>query len=576
MENITDYFDILLKKCIISAYPLTEPSISKYSISYGSKTDYQFNQINALAKTLNLDNNIISSTIHNKLFEHDIIESVKTIVINNQLILTINVESSYLEKMINKLYLEKTSVPKISGLTSTSVLIDFSSPNVAKEMHVGHLRSTIIGESLCRVFEYVGCDVKRVNHIGDWGTQFGMLIAYVKKNNVKVEENGLKELMSMYKESRKLFDADPEFKKLAHMETVRLQQGSQDNIDIWKNICQISMASFNKIYEQLGTHAEVLGESFYQDRMVQLVKDLKDKLVDSDGMVVLFPKGFKIPYILVKSDGGFTYDTSDLAAARYRLLEQKVDQVIYVIDSGQQQHMEMLFQVVNELGWSNDKLKYVGFGLVLGSDGKKLKTRCGETIRLQDLLDLANDHAKNVTTNLAKKNHPDWDGPMIEMISKKIAINCIKYADLCNPRLSNYKFDLKKMINHKGNTAVNLMYALARCKGIIRKIPNLDEVIKGDIIIDSVDSKNLVFKLLCFPDTINNAIKHLAPNHLCNYLYELVELLTKFYEKNRCIEFDDHQQIVHIYQHRIRLINLVIGIMSKLFYLIGLEHVEQI
>ncbi|XWV26945.1 arginyl-tRNA synthetase [Tupanvirus soda lake] len=579
MDNITEQINQLLKKSIASCFNIFEFELSKFTVHRGSKSDFQFTQTNAIAKLLDLSADEISQKLYQKIKESELVESVEIVKTEKQIFIIFNVNRKYLQNIINNINenvitKQELPPPKISNLPK-NVLIDFSSPNIAKEMHVGHLRSTIIGESLCRTFEYCGSNVKRVNHIGDWGTQFGMLIAYIKKHNIT--DYDLPMLMTMYKESRKLFDTDKDFNRTAHDETVKLQQGDEINISLWKNICDISMASFNEIYDQLQTHAEIKGESFYQPYMIKLVEELQPKLITSDGMKILFGSGIKVPMIIVKSDGGFTYDTSDLAAVKYRIEEEEADLVVYVVDSGQQQHFEVLFKVVSELGWVNkNKLQHVGFGLVLGSDGKKLKTRSGETVRLKDLLDQAYEHSWKITNDLAKERHPDWDKPMIDVVSRKIAINCIKYADLSNPRLSNYKFSIEKMINLKGNTAVYLMYALARCKAILRKVPNINTILPGEIIIDNDESRNLAFKVCKYTDTINNTIEQLQPHHLCNYLYDLVGLLTKYYDKNRCIEFDNNGDIVHIYEHRIRMVNLVMILISKLFDLIGLEHIEQL
>ncbi|XWV25607.1 arginyl tRNA-synthetase [Tupanvirus deep ocean] len=579
MENITEQINSLIKKSIASCFQLLELEFSKFKVHRGNKTDFQFTQTNAIAKILGLSPDEIAQKIYQKLNESEFLESVEIVKTDKQIFITFNVNKKYLQSVINdinKNVISKQELPppKIPNLPNT-VLIDFSSPNIAKEMHVGHLRSTIIGESLCRTFEYCGSNVKRVNHIGDWGTQFGMLIAYIKKN--KITDYDLPMLMTMYKESRKLFDTDTDFNRVAHHETVKLQQGDVTNIALWKNICDISMASFNKIYEQLQTHAEIKGESFYQPYMMKLVEELQPKLIISDGMKILFGSGIKVPMIIVKSDGGFTYDTSDLAAVKYRVQEEKADLIVYVVDSGQQQHFEVLFKVVSELGWvKQNQLQHVGFGLVLGSDGKKLKTRSGETLRLQDLLNHAYEHSWKVTNDLAKEKHPEWNKTMIEIVSKKIAINCIKYADLSNPRLSNYKFSVEKMINLKGNTAVYLMYALARCKAILRKVPNIETILPGEIIIDNEESHNLAFKVCKYGEIINDTVEQLQPHHLCNYLYDLVGLLTKYYDKNRCIDFDNNGDIVHIHEHRIRMVNLVMILISKLFDLIGLEHIDQI
>ncbi len=578
MNIVIQIFNQIISNCIKESFPDTNFDMTKCIVHRGIKTDYQFNQINALAKKLNSSNEIIAEKIHNCLFTNDLIEFVETIQLNGQYVITFNMKKDLLESIVNTFYQSMLSIgtvpkPNIHSLPTT-VVIDFSSPNIAKEMHVGHLRSTIIGESLCRIFEYAGCTVKRVNHIGDWGTQFGMLIAYIKKYTIS--QYNLGDLMHMYKESKKIFDSDNDFNIQAHIETVKLQQGDHENIQLWKKICEISLASFNDIYQQLQTHADVRGESFYQPLMIKLVDDLADKLNDSNGMKVLFGNN-RVPMIITKSDGGFTYDTSDLAALKYRITEEKADLIIYVVDLGQKQHFDTLFDVAVQLEYANkNQLKHVGFGIVLGPDGKKLKTRSGETVLLRDLLNLAYDHSNKITNALAKKKHSHWDEEMVDSVSKKIAINCIKYADLSNPRQNDYKFSTEKMINDKGNTAVYLMYALARCNAILRKVPNITDIVNGKIIIDNNDARNLVFKIVKYSEILNDTIQQFSPHYLCNYLYELVGTLTKFYEKNRCIEFDNNQNITFIHEHRIRLIYLVKNLISKLFDLIGLEHIEQI
>ena len=579
MENITEIITDQFQKTLSLLYDKDNLDITKYILYRGSKSDYQFNQIYALAKNLDMTIDDIANNLCTELVKNTIFGSVEIVKTDKQIFILINVSIAYLQELINAMYRsvitnKSLPIPAIKSLPK-SVIIDFSSPNIAKEMHVGHLRSTIIGESLSRIYEFCGSNVKRVNHIGDWGTQFGMLIAYIKKYNKT--DYTLADLMIMYKESRKLFDTDQSFNKDAHIETVKLQKFDIENINIWRKICDISMEAFNKIYQELCTHADLCGESFYQDKMELLVKELDSKLTYNDGMKVFFVSGYDVPLIIMKSDGGFTYDTSDLAAIKYRLLDMKANQVIYVVDSGQQLHFQLIFQAAKDLGWSSmSQLKHAGFGLVLGPDGKKLKTRSGDTIRLQDLLDQAFDHAKVITASLAKERHPEWDDKMIEVVAKKISFNCIKYADLSNPRQNNYKFSFEKMLNLKGNTGVYLMYALARCKAILRKTPDLHKIIEGDLILDTIEAKQLSFKLIKYCEIINDSVEQLAPHHLCNYLYDLVGLLTKFYDKNRCIEFNNNNEIINVNGHRIRLIYLVMMVISKFFELIGLEHIEQI
>lgn len=545
-------------------------------------SNFQFGQVGAIAKILNSNRYIVGQTLYDSLLLHDMVETVSIIDKKNQSFIIFSVKTYVLQNYINNftvpIFISSVNLP-------ATILVDYSSPNLAKEMHVGHLRSTIIGDSICKLLEYGGATVKRVNHVGDWGTQFGMLIAYIKQHNIILDDLSLDKLMDMYKHARVSFDTDINFKNASHIETVSLQQGNEENMNIWNIVKNISLCGFNHIYKQLNiTNLEVKGESFYQPYMIDLMKDLDNVMKDSDGMKIMFAKNQSLPYILMKSDGGFTYDTSDLTAAKYRLQEEKVnhtkiDQVIYVVDSSQKQHFDALIQLTLDLGWAKEnQLKYVGFGMVLGPDGKKIKTRSGQAAKLQSLLDDAYNYALNTTININNdKNKGDknknYKNINIEELSNKIAINCIKYADLSNPRLSDYKFNLDKMINVKGNTAMYLMYTMARCKSVVRNAPDSND---EQLILESQEATHLATVILNYHDTICLAITQLSPHYLCNYLYELAGTVTKYYEKHRCIDYDKHGNIIHIHQHHINMIKLVIKIFTKLFYLIGLEEVEQI
>jgi arginyl-tRNA synthetase len=569
--------------------------------------------------------------------------STKNIFIN------IILDSQSVTKVLNEIFSVVCEFDyRIQEPNNVRVIVDYSSPNIAKEMHVGHLRSTIIGESIRRIFEFNGYKVHGVNHIGDWGTQFGMLIAYLKRTNIdqpclqeeqvnevdrktkyginpcpwrqdqpclqeeqvnEVDRNTkyginprlwrqdqyqLSDLVVLYKQSKILFDSNDDFKERAHLETVKLQQHDEENLLIWETICRISEEGFQKIYDQLDIQIETKGESFYQSRMIQLVADLKDKLVEEDGMKVLFPTGHKVPLIIQKSDGGFTYDTSDLTALAYRVNEKKVKKIIYVVDMGQQEHFKQLFQAADDLNIiSKENLIHAGFGMVLGADGKKLKTRSGETVRLQDLLDDANEHALKITKELAKEKHSDWDTKQIEYVSKMIAINSVKYADLSNPKESNYVFSPQKMMDNRGNTGVYIMYGYARCASILAKVLPLDWANKSfevtnepkyyydmlmseDIEIQSEPQMILAKKIIQFFDVVKEAEVMLAPHLICDYMYDLITVFNSFYEKERCIELDENKQIVSVDQNRLRLIHLTYLTLAKCMYLVGLEPVEGI
>lgn len=574
MSTLTTTVNSILKGIIVKLYNIHD--LDKFYLHKGINYDYQFNQIHALSKLTTVNAKVIGEDICAELMKNNLFESIALAGTDKYISISLNISTKYLEDQINLLYLN----PKLSSTSSQpkKIIIDYSSPNIAKEMHVGHLRSTIIGDCLARVFEFNGNSVQRINHVGDWGTQFGMLIAYIKKFNVT--NYTISDLMMMYRESKKLFDDDNDFNQKAHLETVNLQQGSVDNIKLWQQICTISQESFNKIYDQLGIHSlEIKGESFYQSRMLDMIssKDFQMVLTNKDGMKLLFVANQETPLVVVKSDGGLTYDTSDLTAVRYRLFEEKADKVIYVVDSGQQLHFQLIFAAANDLGWCKpDQLHHVGFGLVLGPNGKKLKTRSGDTIKLQDLLDESYVYAKKITTQLAKEKHPEWLDKTIDNVSNKIAINCIKYADLATPRLTNYKFSYEKMLNVKGNTGVYLMYAFARCRSILRKVEETTFNHNELISIENPECKQLVLHLIKYDESISDTIDQLSPHYLCDYLYNLCGLLTKFYEKNRCIEFNIDGSISKVNSSRIKIVYLVVMVMDTFFRLIGLEHVEEI
>ncbi|AVL95104.1 arginyl-tRNA synthetase [Moumouvirus australiensis] len=475
MENITQIVNKYLKNSISSCFTQVT-NVDEYSMIKSNKYDYQFNRLIHLSQITGLNINEVADKLSNKISESKLFELVNIVNIKGNIFLVLKIDIEYISSRINIIYddlIHNSSLPNpIINDLPKKILIDFSSPNIAKEMHIGHLRSTIIGESLCRIYEFCGCEVQRVNHIGDWGTQFGMLIAFIKKNNKEI--GTLSELMNMYKESRKLFDEDEEFHKMSLDETVKLQKGDEENTTIWKKIREISLSSFNEIYKELGTYGEIKSESFYQSRMSDLIDELDEFIVQDNGMKIIRLDNYECPLILAKSDGGFTYDTSDLAALKYRLFEEKVDQILYVVDSGQSLHFNMIFDTAIKLGWCSIlQAKHIGFGVILGEDGRRLKTRSGKTIKLVDVINEVKQHSKIVTNQYCENTKRSISLDVLEDISNKIAINSIKYSDLNNPRENNYKFDINKMLLSKGNTAVYLMYALARCQGILRKTPNL-------------------------------------------------------------------------------------------------------
>jgi arginyl-tRNA synthetase len=607
------------------------------------------------------------------------------------------------------------------------VLIDFSSPNIAKEMHVGHLRSTIIGECLSRTFEFCGHDVLRVNHVGDWGTQFGMLIAHLKDNypDFKTNTPPISDLVAFYKESKARFDADPAFKERAQQEVVALQGGDEENLKAWRLICEVSRVEFKKIYERLEVTVEEKGESFYNPYMPSMVQELMDaKLADvSDGAKVIvsgaqvpltdltqadverllqsnllktpmneqpalvqcltnegfvvddqenvqclkvgsgkkerllaltavdsnmgletaskiakglsealvktqktkqgkqlvvnagfldalratpglvssteegadsvFVPAFTYPFMIQKRDGGFTYDTTDLAALRYRLDEENVERVIYVTDVGQEPHFMMLFAAAKDVGYfSPDKQRcdHVGFGLVFGPDGKKLKTREGDTIRLADLLDEAPKRSYEESVRreeekaaLAAERGETYEGLTEEELQQNanvIGYGAVKYFDLRQNRTSSYRFSYDEMLSLKGNTAVGLIYAYVRMRSIARKagVANSDNLLTEleaqhpeglSVALGTETEWALGLHLMRFSTTINAMTEELAPNKMTDFLYELVTKFNAFYLQESILKAEDRDNKLLLCEVTAKILKeglrlLGIGVLEKL------------
>lgn len=449
--------------------------------------------------------------------------------------------SKQLQEQLNDRFLG-ASVPT----PRQKVIVEFSSPNIAKELHVGHIRSTIIGDCLARLFEFLDQDVLRLNHLGDWGTQFGMLIAYMMESCPEVlqgkEPTDLASLMKWYKAAKKRFDEDAAFKTKAQKEVVRLQSGQKDSMHAWKLICDVSRKGFQEIYDLMHVQIKERGESFYNPFLKEVVDELDRKglITISDGAKCIYLEGFQnregepLPLIVQKSDGGYNYATTDLAAIRHRIYEEKADRVIYVFDLGQSLHIQMVFAAAEKAGWLDPKkteVNHVGFGLVLGPDGKKFKTRSGETEKLIDLLTEAVDHARNILI----ERMPDADPKEREHLAQVLGIGAVKYADLASLRTKDYVFSYERMLRFEGNTAVFLLYAYVRINGIKRKThANMTQVLATNhISLEHPSEIALGLHLRRFGETIEIMARDLLPNRLTDYLYELAEKFNAFFRDCR-------------------------------------------
>jgi arginyl-tRNA synthetase len=491
----------------------------------------------------------------------------------------VNLNDKFIEKMCNDIL--KNGINPKTEFSDRKVLVDFSSPNIAKEMHVGHLRSTILGDSICNILEFLGNDVKRINHVGDWGTQFGMLIAYLEEAypdflDVKPD---IKDLEDFYVKAKKNFDKE-DFKKKAHEKTVQLQTGNPRCRQAWELICDISRTEFNKIYKRLNIRIEELGESFYDPLSRTLVPLLEKEgiVVEDQGARIVKVPGFKIPLMIVKSDGGLTYDTSDLTALWYRMNKMERDWVIYVVGSEQELHLKLTFEVGKMMKWHQPpqtRLDHMSFGLMLGADGRKIATSDGGSVKLTTLLDEAKRRAKEELITRSKdeknKNKDAFNDEYIEEASSKIGYSAVKYYDLKQFRTSQYKFNYDLMLDPTGNTAVYLFYMYVRINSIyIKSKISAEEVEKliqtSNIKITHPKERQLLMHLIKFNDVIEEVFEDLSPNKLCDYLYSIATKFSEFYEECK-ISGDDS---------RILIVELTRRFMKLSFDLLGLTPVERI
>ncbi len=429
------------------------------------------------------------------------------------------------------------------------VVVDYSSPNVAKEMHVGHLRSTIIGDASVRTLEFLGHKVTRVNHIGDWGTQFGMLITYLEK----AENDGdisLSDLEGFYRAAKKLYDEDPEFALKARSYVVKLQQGDEYCRRMWHKLVEISMTQNQKNYDRLGvslSSADIRGESSYNAMLPEIVNDLLERGIateESDTVMVYMDnyrnkQGDPMGVIIRKQDGGYLYTTTDIACAKYRYQTLHADRILYYIDARQHQHLMMAWDIVRRAGYvpPSVSLEHHKFGMMLDKEGKPFKTREGGTIRLAELLEEAVVRAHK----LVSEKSPHLPADELRELSEIIGIGAVKYADLSKNRITDYVFDWDSMLSFEGNTAPYIQYACARINSILRKA-ELSQPLAGDPVADlcftSGTERSLAVKILQFEEALQGVAREGMPNIMCNYLYELASLFSGFYAASPILNHD--------------------------------------
>lgn len=461
-----------------------------------------------------------------------------------------------------------------------TIVVDYSSPNLAKEMHVGHLRSSIIGDAVVRTLEFQGHNVIRQNHVGDWGTQFGMLLAYMEEQQNNGETLDLADLESFYRASKGRFDESEAFANRARELVVSLQSGDDYCNKLWAEFNSISLEHCLTLYKRLGvslTAKDVRGESAYNDDLQSIVDALKkaDLLTESNGALCVFLDEFKnkegepLPVIVQKSGGGFLYATSDLAAIRYRAQQLKANRVLYFVDQRQALHFNQVFALAHKAGFASEhtSLEHLGFGTMNGADGKPFKTRSGGTVKLVDLLDEAEERA----VALVRSKNPDMSEQELETIGKAVGIAAVKYADLSKDRARDYIFNFDQMLSFEGNTAPYLMYAYTRVASIFDKAGLDMNSIQGEVTLDVEKEKDLANKLMQFPEILDRINQRGQPHTLCSYIYEVAGLFSSFYEHCPVLNADNEEQKMS----RLRLAALTGKTIKQGLNLLGIDTLER-
>jgi arginyl-tRNA synthetase len=469
----------------------------------------------------------------------------------------------------------------VSSVAPQTIVVDYSAPNVAKQMHVGHVRSTIIGDAAVRTLEFLGHKVIRANHVGDWGTQFGMLIAYLEKQqNEHHEEIALADLEAFYREAKVTYDADEAFAERARNYVVKLQGGDEYCRSMWKKLVDITMSQNQQVYDRLNvtlTRKDVMGESLYNDMLPGIVADLREKglAVTSEGATVVFLDEFKnkegepMGVIIQKKDGGYLYTTTDIACAKYRFETLHADRVLYYIDSRQHQHLQQAWTIVRKAGYVPESvpLEHHAFGMMLGKDGRPFKTRSGGTIRLADLLDEAVERAHA----LVSEKNPEMSAQELKDLSEVVGIGAVKYADLSKSRTTDYIFDWDNMLAFEGNTAPYMQYAYTRVLSVFRKAGIDADSLSGDIVLTEEREAQLATRLLQFEEVITQVARDGTPHVMCAYLYDLAGQFSGFYEHCPILSAEDE----NIRQSRLQLAALTAKTLKQGLDTLGIKTVER-
>jgi arginyl-tRNA synthetase len=550
------------------------------------RADFQANGILALAKKAKANPRELAAQVVERVTTGDVIGEVE---VSGPGFLNITVTDAAITRNLAERAADpegRLGVPRAEHPGTT--VIDYAQPNVAKEMHVGHLRSAVIGDSVVQLLEFTGENVVRRHHIGDWGTQFGMLIQYLDEHPHELDhkasevsgEEAMSNLDRLYKAARKKFDSDEEFKTRARRRVVDLQAGEPHTLAMWQKFVDESKIYFFSVFDKLDMEIrdpDIVGESGYNDMLAETCRLLEESgvAVRSEGALCVFfddvkgPDGSPVPLIVQKSDGGYGYAATDLSAIRDRVFHLKADTLLYVVDARQALHFKMVFETARRAGWLGDGVQalQLAFGTVLGKDGKPFKTREGETVRLVDLLDEAIDRASAVVREKAQ----DLSEAEIAERGAQVGIGAVKYADLSTSASRDYKFDLDQMVSLNGDTSVYLQYAYARIQSILRKAGEVRPAARPELELAAAE-RALGLHVDAFAETVREAAAEYAPHKLAAYLYQLASLYTSFYDKCPVLKAETPQQV----ENRLFLCDVTARTLHQGMALLGIRTPERL
>ncbi|XRX42428.1 MAG: arginine--tRNA ligase [Buchnera aphidicola (Eriosoma harunire)] len=577
--NIKEFLSKHIKTALIHS---GAPINSNPLITTSTKTNrghYQINGIIKIAKLLNITPVSLAKKVKSNLNLDDILNKIE---ISNQGFLNIFLNPQWIQKQLEKIIncprlgIEKTKKPQ-------KIIIDYSSPNIAKEMHIGHLRSTILGDSMAKIMQLYGHQVTRVNHIGDWGTQFGMLLSYLnqEKEHETIPKIQLKNLEQYYKKSKIMYDTNASFAKLSRQYVVRLQNKEKKIYSIWKQIVRLTILENEKIYKMLNTTLrtqDIKGESFYHNMVPGIIEDLKNKnlITEQNGSLIVLLDTIKnkqnniMGIVIQKKDGAYLYASTDIACIKYRCQILHADQILYFIDNRQIQYLKNILEISKKANYINNhiKIKHYHFGMILSKNHKPFKTRSGNTIKLLDLLQESISRTKKIVRN----KNPQLSKEKIETISKKIGIGSIKYSDLSKKRTHDYIFDWDQMLSLEGNTALYIQYTYTRIISVLEKNKTSIFKLPNKIYLTYDLEIKLGVKILQFNEIIQH-VSNVGYIHLiCNYLYELSVIYSSFYEQYSIL----FEQKEHIKITRIKLSLLTAKTIKKGLYLLGIRTISYL